>query len=163
MNLIIHEYENHILKNLNYSISDLQKDEECEEYLGYNFNTNNQLFKFRKAKITPKKVGQFVTLWKRNEQNITEPFHENDCFEYVIIATLDNANLGYFIFPKAVLIEKNIISSNIKEGKRGFRVYPKWCNPSIKQAIKTQNWQLEYFIEIIKNQPDLNRIKSLLK
>lgn len=163
MNTIIQEFENQILRNLNFSISNLQKDKECEEYFGYNFKINVQIFKFRKAKITPKKVGQFVTLWKRNDQKITEPFHENDGIDYVIIATEDDSKLGFFIFPKAILIEKNIFSTEQKDGKRGFRVYPNWSIPTNKQALKTQNWQLDYFIEIINNKTDLKQVKSILK
>ena len=119
------------------------------------------LFKFRKAKITPKKVGQFVTLWKRNADKQTEPFDENDLVDYYIIATEDDSKLGFYIFSKSVLIEKNILSTQNKEGKRGFRVYPDWVKPENKQAEKTQNWQQNYFIEIRNNQVDSTRLKTL--
>lgn len=29
-----------------------------------------------------------------------------------------------------------------------IRVYPSWENPTSKQAIETQKWQLEYFVEL---------------
>lgn len=58
----IKRFEDSILKSINLSISNLEKDNECEEYLGYNFKVNQLFFKFRKAKITPKKNGLFVTL-----------------------------------------------------------------------------------------------------
>lgn len=29
-----------------------------------------------------------------------------------------------------------------------IRVYPSWDKPTSNQAIKTQKWQLEYFIEL---------------
>lgn len=48
------------------NISNFQADLECEEYFGYNFQLNTAKVKFRKAKITRKKIGQFVTLWRRN-------------------------------------------------------------------------------------------------
>ena len=121
------------------------------------------LFKFRKAKITPKKVGQFVTLWKRNADKQTEHFDENDLVDYYIIATEDDSKLGFYIFSKSVLIEKNILSTQNKEGKRGFRVYPDWVKPENKQAEKTQNWQQNYFIEIRNNQVDSTRLKILFK
>ncbi|WP_367113644.1 MepB family protein [uncultured Sphingobacterium sp.] len=42
---------------------------------GYNFNVGTLKIKYRKAKITPKKIGQFVTLsasiavlWKPDDQ-----------------------------------------------------------------------------------------------
>lgn len=163
MDDIIQQFEEQILKRLNLSISNLEKDAECEEYIGSNFNANQFLIKFRKAKITPKKVGQFVTLWKRNTDNQTEPFNENDRFNYYIIATEENFKLGFYIFSKTILIEKNILSTNNKEGKRGFRIYPNWVTPTNKQAEKTQSWQQNYFVEIIDNQIDLTLLKTLFK
>ena len=80
-----------ILKPNHFAISNIEKDAECEEYLGFNFNINHLSVKFRKAKITPKKVGQFVTLWKRNTAKQTEPFDENDVFDYYIIAAEDDS------------------------------------------------------------------------
>ena len=98
---IIQQFEEIALKPLQLSISNLEKDLECDEYFGYNFESNQLLFKFRKAKITPKKVGQFVTLWKRNADKQTEPFDENDLVDYYIIATEDDSKLGFYIFSKS--------------------------------------------------------------
>lgn len=163
MTEIIQKFEDFVLKSMNLSISKLEKDLECDECVGYNFNVNEFSIKFRKAKITPKKVGQFVTLWKRNAAKHTESFNENDVFDYYIIATEEDSKLGFYIFPKSILIEKNILTSIKKEGKRGFRVYPNWVKPENKQAEKTQNWQQDYFVEIDNQQIDLNKVKSLFK
>ena len=163
MTEIIQKFEDFVLKSMNLSISKLEKDAECDEYIGYNFNVNEFSIKFRKAKITPKKVGQFVTLWKRNAAKHTESFNENDVFDYYIIATEEDSKLGFYIFPKSILIEKNILTSIKKEGKRGFRVYPNWVKPENKQAEKTQNWQQNYFVEVIDNQIDLKQVKSIFK
>ncbi len=163
MTEIIQKFEDFVLKSMNLSISKLEKDAECDEYFGYNFEAKEVTFKFRKAKITPKKVGQFVTLWKRNVIKQTEPFSENDVFDYYIITTEEDSKLGFYIFPKAILIEKNILTSTKKEGKRGFRVYPNWVKPENKQAEKTQNWQQNYFVEIINNQSDLKQVNKLIK
>ena len=100
---------------------------------------------YRKAKITPVKVGQFVSVWKRNVEGITEPRHVNDEFEHFVIQCKKGQNVGEFVFPKSILVEKGIISTSKKEGKRGFRVYPPWDKAENKQAIKTQEWQLDYF------------------
>lgn len=35
-----------------------------------------------------------------------------------------------------------------------IRVYPSWDKPVSKQAIKTQSWQLEYFIELSQDIPN---------
>jgi hypothetical protein len=149
-----------LLKQFGNTISELKKDQECDDYFGYNFKINSIKIKYRQAKITPKKVGQFVTLWKRNNQNITTPFDENDDFDYYIIATKEDDKLGYFIFTKSILIEKNILTSAKKEGKRGFRVYPNWVTTTSNQAEKTKTWQNDYFIEIDNNIP--NKTTKLL-
>lgn len=99
------------------------------------------------SKITPKKIGQFVSIWKRNEQGITVPYDVSDNFETMIIHSESIKNIGRFVFPKSVLKEKGIISNNKMGGKRGIRVYPPWDVPENKQAIKTQVWQVQYWKE----------------
>ncbi len=64
-------------------------------------------------------------------------------------------------FSQTILVEKGIVSDK-KEGKRAIRVYPKWDVAEIKQAIKTQKWQLDYFLEIpVEGNLDINRAKLL--
>ena len=46
-----------------------------------------------------------------------------------------------------ILEEKGYLQSQSKKGKLGFRVYPSWDKTENKQAQRTQNWQLNYFIE----------------
>ena len=106
---------------------------------------NEPLEIIREAKITPKKVGQFVSIWKLNKEGVTEPHHINDAFEKLIIECKSENNSGRFIFPKSTLAEKGIVSTSEREGKRGIRVYPPWDKPQSKQAIKTQAWQVEFF------------------
>ncbi|AQX06838.1 hypothetical protein BAX97_04420 [Elizabethkingia meningoseptica] len=148
---MVHELQNledSILKNIEFSISDVIPDAECEEYSGYNFKLHHLNIKFRKAKVTPKKNGLFVTLWKRNPDGNTEAFHYTDSFDFYIIAAGHHNRQGYFIFPANVLANKQILTTETKEGKRGFRVYPDWDTPQSTQAEKTQKWQSEYFINI---------------
>ena len=143
-------------------ISKIEKEQEAEEYWGYNFQINNLKIKFRKAKVTPKKVGQFVTLWKRNVIGETIPFDINDDFGFYIIYTQQDFNQGMFIFPKRVLAEKQILSG-IKEGKRGFRVYPNWDRPLNNQALKTQSWQEKYFVNVNNHSDEIiNKYKSII-
>lgn len=139
-----------ILEDLNLKIYNLEEDQECKEYLGFNFTIGSLNYKFRKAKITPKKSGQFVTLWKRNQNGHTEPFHYSDPFDFYIIFTSDNYKNGLFIFPKAVLDENKILSNN-HVGKRGFRIYSNWDTTSNAQAFKTQKWQSPYFIDLTED------------
>src|SRR5690606_24231349 len=109
------------------------------------------------------KTGQFVTIWRRNKEGITQPFDFNDNFDFVIITTRCAENLGQFIFPKSVLANKGIITRNGKEGKRGIRVYAPWDKAASSQALKTQNWQTKYFLTMSEeNLVDLEFAKQLL-
>ena len=133
-----------ILKN----ISHFNKHEEASEYGGCEYQYKNQKYIQRTAKITPKKTGQFVTLWKRDKKGLTTPYDKKDDLDFVIIICHDQKNSGHFLFPKKILIERKILTGSA-EGKRGFRVYPNWDKPTSKQAISTQVWQIEYFHENI--------------
>ena len=145
-----------------FELTNPKLNSESLEYGACSFNLNGNTIQHRVAKITPTKTGQFVTIWKRNKNGITEPFDILDDIDFIIITTRSGNNLGQFIFPKSVLADKGIITRNDKEGKRGIRVYPPWDIAINKQAQKTQNWQTKYFL-IIKNDnsTDLDLTKKL--
>jgi hypothetical protein len=155
---------NCIFKVCGIELENVETEKESQEYFAHNFELNKQKVKFRMAKITPTKTGQFVTIWKRNENGITEPHNIDDEFEFYLIVTRQAERFGVFIFDKTVLSENRILTSKKGEGKRGIRVYPYWSLTENKQAQKTQNWQTKYFVEIVNgNQSDLNKVKKLLK
>ena len=133
--------------NCSLKVTNFQKEKEGLEYDACRFNLNGKKIICRSAKVTPKKVGQFVTFWKRNGEGDTTAFDESDQIDFYIVLCEDNNRTGQFIFPIYELICKGIVSSENKEGKRGFRVYPKWSEVVSKQAFKTQQWQLNYFTE----------------
>lgn len=146
-----------------FDLTNLKQNLESEAYGACTFELNGKLIQQRISKITPTKTGQFVTIWKRNDKGITEPFDISDNFDFVIITARNDENFGQFIFPKAVLAEKGILTQNGKEGKRGIRVYPPWDIPTNKQAEKTQNWQTNYFLTIKNNnETDFDLAKKLL-
>ncbi len=135
---------------------------ESEEYGAAEFKMNHRNIKFRVAKITPTKIGQFVTIWKRIGSGPIQPFDMADPFDLVVISVRTPEHFGQFVFPKLVLYEKGIVSKDGKGGKRAIRVYPPWDRTDNKQASKTQKWQLPYFFEISLNgQADLSRIQKL--
>lgn len=160
-----------LVKNLVYDtcaldFTDLKLEKESIEYDACSFQMNGKLILHRTAKITPTKIGQFVTIWKRNHTGQTEPFHIDDDFDLIIISTKNNNLFGQFIFPKSILLEKGIVSSNKKKGKRGIRVYPPWDVTINKQAQNTQEWQLNYFLDPNSNDNHKNicqLLKSLLQ
>ena len=145
---ILEESNLDFFKKCNFEISSFELDKESQNYNACKFELYNLKIIFRKAKITPTKIGQFVTLWKRNGKNLIEPFSVSDDFDFVIIYVKSDNKFGQFVFPKSILIEKGIITSDKKPGKRGFRIYPTWDKATNKQAIETQKWQLNYFIEL---------------
>ncbi|MES2691607.1 MAG: MepB family protein [Bacteroidota bacterium] len=130
------------------TVAQLNAESESREYGACTFKLNEKKIVFRVSRITPAKTGQFVTIWKRNHEGITEPFSENDEFDFVVISSRRDDHFGQFVFSKQVLIEKGIITSNQKEGKRGIRVYPPWDKPTSRQAEKTQAWQTVYFLPV---------------
>ena len=89
-----------------------------------------------------------MTLWERIGDGPTQPYDVLDSVDLFVISTREGKNFGQFIFPKSVLSEHDILSSNGKGGKRAIRVYPPWAKTTSGQAQKTQKWQLEHFLEI---------------
>lgn len=139
----------HLIKEisdfLNIEFLNIIEDSESREYYGLDCSINNNHIKFRKAKLTPIKNGQFVTFWKRNSNMETEPYDFLDLFDFYLIYVQKESKRGIFVFPKDILKQKKVISNNNNEGKRGFRVYPNWDKAESAQAKKTQLWQSEYF------------------
>ncbi|MCA0430457.1 MAG: MepB family protein [Bacteroidetes bacterium] len=146
-----------------FNLTNLILNKESVEYEACSFKLNEKVIQYRVSKITPTKTGQFVAIWKRNKNGLTEPFNDLDDFDFIIITSKSENNFGQFIFPKSILVEKCIITKKGKEGKRGIRVYPPWDITTNKQAIKTQNWQIKYFLDFsIKNKLDKQKLKALL-
>lgn len=160
MNKVLTHINNTIYEKCSLQISEFLNEPESREYEACRFTLNGFHIVCRDAKITPKKIGQFVTFWKRNKNGITEPLNEKDSIDYYVINVIKESKLGQFILPKSILIEKGIVSTNKKVGKRGFRVYPSWDITNNKQAKQTQKWQLNYFIEIDSN-TNLKHVKNL--
>lgn len=129
-----------------FALSNVKLHLESVEYGACSFKLNGLAIEHRTSKITPTKAGQFVTVWKRNEQGITAPFDRSDNIDFIVITAKSNENLGQFIFPRTVLVQQGVMSQNGKGGKRGIRVYPPWDIVTNKQAERTQRWQAEYFL-----------------
>jgi len=143
-------------------ITEFEPEPESKEYDACRFKLSGLNVISRTAKVTPKKVGQFVTFWKRNGKGPIEPFNGTDPIDFFIVNVRSENRFGQFVFPKSVLVKKGITSTENKEGKRAFRVYSNWDIPKNKQAQQTQKWQLNYFYEINES-ADFKKVIELYK
>ena len=148
MDSTLKQIKKEVYDKCSLEISDFKIEAESKEYDASRFELSGRIIICRKAKVTPKKAGQFVTFWKRKENGPIEPFHVSDRFDYYVVNVQTEKESGQFVFPKSVLIRKGIVSTENKEGKRAVRVYPSWDVTKSKQAQQTQKWQLDYFFQI---------------
>lgn len=144
--ILLHNINN--LLDLALDLTNIELENQNALYYGAKLKINGFSVRFRKSKITPTKTGQFVVVWEKNSTNINQPYSYKTSPNYLMIYAESKINKGVFIFPKEILLENNILSSNNQKGKMGFRVYPSWEKVSSPQALKTQNWQCKYFIDL---------------
>ncbi|WP_240767952.1 MepB family protein [Paenibacillus sp. FSL k6-2145] len=75
---------------------------------------NSFSIRFRVAKTTPTKIGQFVTRWQRSEDGSTQPYDGSDPADMYVISTRSGSHFGQFVFPKHVLLQRDIVSIKAK-------------------------------------------------
>ncbi|MET3133280.1 hypothetical protein AAKU55_003570 [Oxalobacteraceae bacterium GrIS 1.11] len=139
----------------------VRREAESAEYGACRLGLEGHAIVFRVAKTTPTKLGQFVTIWKRPmPDDDIAPLDSGDGVDFVVVSVDDAAQLGQFVFSQEALLKHGVMSRDGKGGKRAMRVYPPWSNPVAKDAIKTQQWQLRYFLPLV---PDVDpaRVRQL--
>lgn len=142
-------YVNNLVYQPNhFTIGEVQEECQNSEYGAGTFHLGSKSVRFRVAKITPTKKGQFVALWEKDENNKNQPFSYDASPDLVVINVFTEHHFGQFIFPKTILASKNILKTTRTNGKMAFRVYPSWDTPTSQQAVATQKWQLDYFIDL---------------
>jgi len=152
----------HVFEVCSFKCTLPKKELESSEYHACSFKINERSVRYRQAKITPTKIGQFVTIWKRTTGESIQPYDESDHVDLFVVMVKTKSRQGYFVFPKEVLVKQGVFSVNGKGGKRAIRVYPIWDVVDSKLAAKTQKWQLNYFAEIPKNKSiDIQKFKEL--
>lgn len=145
-----------------FSCSRPAPEAESAEYGAHEFTLDGFSVRFRVAKTTPTKVGQFVTVWKRSAGGPIQPFDAEDPVDLFVISTRDSDHFGQFVFPRDVLCERDVVSRNGSGGKRAFRVYPPWVTTANRQARSSQAWQLDHFLHIEGDGPiDSARARAL--
>ncbi|MCL9659485.1 MepB family protein [Paenibacillus hunanensis] len=131
------------------AIQHVQEEVQNAEYGAGVFVLDSISVRFRVAKITPNKIGQFVVFWEKDMNNKNQAFSYKKATDVLVINTFaDDHKVGQFVFPKEVLLQKNILRTASTNGKMAIRVYPAWDQPVSKQALATQKWQLEYFVDL---------------
>ena len=158
------EAQHRVYNPLGFICSQPVMESESSEYGAYSFELNGFSIRFRVAKITPTKIGQFVTLWKRFEKGPIQPYDDSDPVDFFVINTRTADRCGQFIFPKSILCQQGVFAINDIGGKRAIRVYPPWDIAVNRQAQKTQKWQIDYFLETSKHSAiDAVRAKMLYR
>lgn len=139
------------------------REAESSEYGASRFGLDGHAIVFRVAKTTPSKIGQFVTIWKRPiSGGIISPLDIADGVAFVVVSVCDATHRGQFVFDQKILAAQGIMAINGKGGKRAIRVYPPWVKPIAKAAVKTQQWQLCYFLPLEQNaSADSVRVRRL--
>ncbi|WP_431773356.1 MepB family protein [Streptomyces cucumeris] len=131
-----------------FACSEPVPEPESAEYAACGFELDGLAVRFRVAKTTPTKTGQFVTVWQRSEEGPIRPFDMADGVDLFVISSHEGDRFGQFVFPVEVLRARGIVSTDGAGGKRAFRVYPPWAETTSRQARTTQTWQLAHFLDI---------------
>lgn len=129
------------------AIGNIIVEQQNADYEGQIFTVNNQTFRSRLAKKTPKKQGYFVVFWEKDAENKNQAYAFSEAPDQLLVLIDDHEKQGLFIFPKSVLLTQGILSTETSKGKMGMRVYPTWETELNRSAERTQKWQALYFTD----------------
>ena len=101
----IRNLDNIVYKPNNLMITNVKEEKQNAEYAGCIFYLNNKTIRFRKSKITPNKIGQFVSFWEKGDNMQNQAFSYNAA-DLLVITCIDDNKLGQFIFPKEILLKE---------------------------------------------------------
>lgn len=135
-------------RTLGFAVSEPEADIEGRDYEAHTFHVDGLLAAFRAARTTPKKAGQFVTLWQRTAPDgggPIRPFDASDGVDLFVVGVSGEDGFGHFAFPLDALLARGVVSTDFVGGKRAMRVYPPGSAPTNRTAQATQRWQLEFY------------------
>lgn len=155
--------QNTIIPILEGTLDNYHEEPQNSEYESFVFSTSQYTFRNRLAKKTPTKKGYFVVFWEKNMHNQNQAFDFKESPDFLIVHVLDNEHKGLFLFPKDLLLKKNILRTLQKKGKMATRVYPLWEKFLNETAEQTQKWQLEYFIDLSIENADYKKLETILE
>ncbi|OJD64288.1 MepB family protein [Bacillus sp. NH11B] len=145
---IVGKLDEMIYQPNNLFITNQKEEKQNSEYAGGIFQLNNRSIRFRVSKITPNKIGQFVSFWEKGASMRNQAFSYDLAPDFLVITCIADNKLGQFIFPKEILLKEKILKTQNQKGKMAMRVYPIWDKPASNQAKKSQLWQLQYFVDL---------------
>lgn len=131
--------------NHHFHSPSLINEEQNAAYEGVCFYHDTKFYRSRLANKTPKKAGYFVDFWEKDDQLKNQAFSYEDAPDITLVWIIDADKKGVFMFPKEILLQKNILQTKSQKGKMGIRVYPTWESNLNQTALKTQEWQSHYF------------------
>lgn len=144
----IRDLNNIVYKPNNLMITNLKEEKQNAEYAGCLFHLNNKTIRFRKSKVTPNKIGQFVSFGRKMKICRNRAFSYEAAPDLLVITCIADNKLGQFIFPKEVLLKEKILRTQSQTGKMAMRIYPVWDTTVSNQAKRSQTWQLHYFVDL---------------
>jgi hypothetical protein len=150
-----------VFEPLGLASSPWRPEPESAAYSAGVFQLNGAEVRYRDARSTPKKAGQFVTLWLRSPAGPIRPFDLTDPVSLFIVGVRAESGFGQFVFPKRVLQREGVVSVGGVGGKRATRVYPPWDMAPNRQAERSQAWQGAYFLDLTPGDVDLPRARNL--
>lgn len=118
------------------------------EYGAMVCGVGSSTMRIRVGKVTPTKVGLFVSVWRRAADGSTEPFPVESDVDALVVVAREGDRYGAFVFPVEVLATRGVVSAGGVGGKRGFRVYPPWSATGNPQARRSQSWQCDWFLDM---------------
>ncbi|MEW2390359.1 MepB family protein [Streptomyces venezuelae] len=131
-----------------FTWSQPEPEPEGADYAAHTFTLDGLRVRYREARTTPTKAGQFVTVWKRSAAGPIQPFEDTDPVDLFVIGSRAQGGFGQFVFPLEALRAQGVVSTGGSGGKRAFRVYPPWVTTANRQAEKAQSWQVEFFLPL---------------
>ncbi|MGW7099368.1 MepB family protein [Streptomyces sp. NPDC054838] len=126
---------------------------ESADYAAHHYTLDGLSVRFRAARTTPTKAGQFVTVWQRSPGGPIRPFDTTDAVDLFVVSSRDGDRFGQFVLPLDTLRRHGVVSVDGSGGKRAFRVYPPWVTATSRQAERTQAWQSEHFLHLRPGAP----------
>lgn len=123
--------EDLIYKPSELVLENLKIEDESADYGAAEFTINNHSIKFRVGKITPTKIGQFVTFWKRIGKGPILPYDLNDPFDFLIISSSAENHFVNLFFQKLCSAKK----ASSRQAKKKVKELCAFIRLGIKQII----------------------------